>query len=453
MTNISEMDDLGQGEIMSNNFRTLEDLKKHCEQENAIIGFSQHTDVYRNAHMVNGFHVNNSIAILPMEGCDSTPEGSPGELTKKRYLSFAEGGAGLIWFEACAVAEQGRASKQQLFIHQSNLDEYKRMTDEIKESSLKKNGYTPLMIMQLTHSGRYSKPQGVPSPVLAAHNPILDEKYNISPDHKLISDAELKELEDQFAEAARLAERAGFDGVDIKASHGYLLSELLSSFTRDSEYGGDYNGRTRFIKNAVKKIKQAVGSQMVLGSRFGIYDAIADPLGFGTDPHTGLPDLKEPAKLLNELYEMGVHICAVTMGNPYFNPHVGRPFDSGAYVPPESPVKGVERLVTLAGSIKRMVPGMLFIGAGYSWLREFAVEAGAYTLENQLADFVGFGRQAFAFPAFSNEILQKGCIARQNTCMTCSKCSELMRSMLPAGCVIREKAVYAPLYQKHIKTH
>lgn len=438
---------------MRNQFKTLEDMRNYCVQENVNIGFSGNTDVYRKSHEVSGFKVNNSIAILPMEGCDALHDGSPGELTKRRYLRFGEGGAGIVWFEAIAVVEEGRASKQQLFIHKGNVDDFKRLTDEVKERSIKKNGYVPLLIMQLTHSGRYSKPQGMPSPVIVAHNPVLDEKYHISADHKLISDSELTGLEDRYAQAALLAQAAGFDGIDIKASHGYLLSELLSAYTRDGQYGGDYSGRTRFIKNATRNIKQSVSSAMVLATRFGIYDAMDYPYGFGVDRETGQPDLREPVMLLNELSGLGVQICAVTMGNPYFNPHIGRPFDSGAYIPPEPPVKGVERMITLAGSIKQMVPGMRFIGAGYSWLREFAVAAGAYTLENNMADFIGFGRQAFADPSLATEILREGRLERNKTCITCSKCSQLMRSTITAGCVIRDKTVYAPLYQMHIKNN
>lgn len=436
---------------MKNIYKTLEELKEYCSQEHANIGFSDNTDAYKKGHMVVGHNINNSIAILPMEGCDALPDGSPGELTKRRYIRFCEGGAGIVWYEAVAVAEQGRAFKQQLFIHKGNKDNFKRLLDDVKEKAIKKNGYVPLMIMQLTHSGRYSKPQGVPAPVMAAHNPALDEKYNISPDHKLISDSELKELEDKFAEAAVLAEYAGFDGIDIKASHGYLLSELLSAYTREGEYGGDYEGRTRFIKNATLKIKKSVRSDMVLATRFGIYDAMNYPYGFGVDKETGGLDLTEPAALLNELSALGIKICAVTMGNPYFNPHIGRPFNDGAYTPPEPPVKGVERMISLAATIKRMVPDMLFIGAGYSWLKEFAVGAGAYTLENGMADFIGFGRQAFAHPGVASDILESGKIERNKTCITCSKCSQLMRNKINAGCVVRDKTIYAPLYVQHIK--
>lgn len=426
-------------------------MRQYCAKEGADIGFSENTGAFKQRRIVGGFSACNSVAILPMEGCDANSDGSPGELTKRRYLRFGEGGAGIVWYEAVAVAEEGRASKQQLYINKANADSFKSMIDGVREASLKKNGYAPLMIIQLTHSGRYSKPHGIPSPVIAAHNPVLDEKYNISPDHKLISDDGLKALEDRFAEAAAIAEYAGFDGIDIKASHGYLLSELLSAYTREGEYGTDYEGRTRFIKNTIKKVRRSVSGGMVLATRFGIYDAMDYPYGFGVDRVSGEPDLKEPAALLKELACLGVKLCAVTMGNPYFNPHIGRPFNSGAYTPPEPPAKGVERLITLAGRVKRMVPDMLFVGAGYSWLKEFAVQAGAYTLENELADFIGFGRQAFAHPGFARDILEEGCISRNKTCVTCSKCSQLMRASMAAGCAVRDKEVYAPLYAKHIK--
>lgn len=436
---------------MRNVFKSLKALKEYCATENVKIGFSDTIDVYQKSHDINGFHVSNSLAVLPMEGCDAMSDGSPGELTERRYRRLSEGGAGIVWAEAVAVVEDGRTSSQQLFINKGNTDAFKRMIDASKEAALRKNGHAPLFMIQLTHSGRYAKPQGAPAPVLAAHNPVLDTKYGISPDHPLITDAALKALEDRYAEAALLAQSAGFDGIDIKASHGYLISELQAAHTREGEYGGDFTGRTRFIRNETDKIRQAVRSDMILSTRLSIYDAMDYPYGFGVDHKTGGPDLTEPAALLKDLYGRGVKICAVTVGNPYLIPHVNRPFDKGAYTPPEPPVKGVERLITLAAEAKRMVPGMIFIGAGYSWLREFAVQAGAYTLEQNGADIIGFGRQAFANPEFANDILKNGRLARDQTCITCSKCSELMRNMAAAGCVVRDKTVYTPLYVKHIR--
>jgi 2,4-dienoyl-CoA reductase-like NADH-dependent reductase (Old Yellow Enzyme family) len=191
---------------------------------------------------------------------------------------------------------------------------------------------------------------------------------------------------------------------------------------------------------------------MILASRLSIFDAMDYPYGFGMDAvNPGQPDLTEPAMLLNELRQTGLQLCAVTMGNPYYNPHINRPFDAGPYVPPEPPARGVERLIALAGEIKEKVPGVLFVGAGYSWLRQFAVNAGAYALEHGKADFIGFGRQSFAHPDFARDILLQGRIEKDKTCVTCSKCTELMRNMAPAGCMVRDKTVYTPANGKHIK--
>ena len=436
---------------MKNTFKTLDEIKEYCSDEGVNIGFSGNTEIYKKSHEINGFKVDNSLAVLPMEGADALEDGSPGGLTRRRYLSFVRGGAGIIWFEAVAVVPEGRASMRQLHLHKDNVDAFRRLTDEVKEAALKQNGHAPMLVIQLTHSGRYSKPDGVSRPVIAAHNPVLDEKYGIAPDYPVVTDEALEALEDKFADTARLAQAAGFDAVDVKASHGYLLGELLGAHTREGRYGGGYAGRTRFIKNAAEKVKQAVDARITLASRLSLYDAMEPQYGFGAGPD-GQPDLTEPVRLLRELYDIGVKLCAVTVGNPYLIPHVNRPYDNGPYVPPEPPVKGVERLLTLAAEAKAGVPEMAFIGAGYSWLKGFAVQAGAYALEIGHADFIGFGRQAFANPGFANDILETGEIAPGKTCITCTRCVELMRSMLPAGCVVRDK-MYARLYQQKIKNN
>src|SRR5699024_8887768 len=99
--------------------------------------------------------------------------------------------------------------------------------------------FTPVIIMQATHSGRYSKPEGKPAPIIAYNNPIFEKDNPISAD-RIITDDRLKELEELYAKSARLAELAGFDGVDVKACHRYLMSELLSAYNRPGEYGGSF---------------------------------------------------------------------------------------------------------------------------------------------------------------------------------------------------------------------
>jgi len=73
-------------------------------------------------------------------------------------------------------------------------------------------------------------------------------------------------------------------------------------------------------------------------------------------------------------------------------------------------------------------------------------------LENGHADFIGFGSQAFAIPDFAKDILSEGTIVSDKICITCTKCLELLRSVLPSGCVMRDKA-YAQLYQQYIKNY
>ena len=186
--------------------------------------------------------IHNRLACQAMEGCDGTPGGSPDELTIRRYDRFAKGGAGLIWFEATAVLPEARANPRQLYLHDGNLDDFKREVERIKETAIKENGYEPVVIMQATHSGRYSKPEGKPAPLIAYNNPIFEKENPISSD-RIVTDDYLDTVKDALVKGAVLAEKAGFDGVDIKACHRYLNSELLSAYHRPGRYGGSLENR------------------------------------------------------------------------------------------------------------------------------------------------------------------------------------------------------------------
>ena len=75
-----------------------------------------------------------------MEGCDGTSDGNIGELTERRYMRFAESGAGIIWFEATAVCQEGRANPRQLYLTEENVDTYKSLLDNIRKASIEKFG-------------------------------------------------------------------------------------------------------------------------------------------------------------------------------------------------------------------------------------------------------------------------------------------------------------------------
>lgn len=392
----------------------------------------------------------NRIAIQPMEGCDGTYEGAIDELTHRRYLRFAKSGAGVIWFEATAVANEGRANPRQLFLNEKTLDSFKKLIFEVRETAYKETKTEPVLIMQATHSGRYSKPNGVPEPLIAYNKPIFEGDNPISSD-RILSDDYLKALEEKYAVSAKLAQEAGFDGVDIKCCHGYLMSELMGAYLRKGEYGGSYENRTRLYFNAFQNAKNAVSDDFIVTSRINVYDGFPYPYGFGVNEHDGLtPDLTEPIKVIKTLKErFNTELIDVTIGNPYVNPHVNRPYNVGPYKSPEEPIKGVERMMKCVSEIQHNFPDMTVIGSAFSFMKDEGANIAAGAVESGVCKIAGFGRQAFAYPDFYRDIKEKGAMDERKCCLACGKCTELMRAVKVAGCVIKDKDVYLPIYKEN----
>ncbi len=393
--------------------------------------------------------VPNRLVCQAMEGCDGNFDGTPGELTERKYLRLARGGAGLIWYEATALISASRANPRQLMIHRGNLDAFKRLNDKIREESIKANGYAPLVIMQATHSGRYSKPEGKPAPIIAYNNPIFEGDNPIDKS-RIITDAELDEVKEKLIESATLAREAGFDGVDIKSCHRYLLSELLSAYTREGRYGGSYENRTRMLREAVAGAIQVSPSDFIVSSRLNVYDGFVHPWGFGVNEKDGItPDFTEPKRLIGELADLGVKVLNLSMGNPYFNPHVNRPYAQGAYEAPEDPMIGVKRMLDGIREIGKAEPRVKLISSGISYLGTAAPGVTAAYIKDGGFAFAGFGREILAYPEFANDILQSGALDAKKCCIACSKCTAVMRAGGTPGCVIRDKDVYMPIYKEY----
>ncbi|MCE5249469.1 flavin oxidoreductase/NADH oxidase, partial [bacterium] len=307
----------------------------------------------------------------------------------------------------------------------------------------------PFTVLQLTHSGRYSRPESAPAPVCAVKNPYLDTRFSEDVRYRIITDDELEELEDHFADAAILAGEIGFDAVDIKSCHGYLIADLLSAREREGRYGGSFENRTRFLLNIIDKITARTNGELAVTVRLGAYDAVPFPYGWGVDDEDERKnDISEPVSLVKLLAHRGVNLINVTAGNPYYNPHIGRPYDTGPYVPREHPLYGVERMLAMSREIQKAVPGMAVISTGLSWLREFGAHCAAGGIREGWFAVAGFGRQAFAYPYFPRDILARGQMERKKCCITCGKCSEIMRYGGRTGCVIRDAAVYFPIYRQ-----
>ncbi len=420
-----------------------------CRDAELEMPYADSTEILRSPLKIRNKTVPNRCAYQAMEGCDGTPQGSPDELTRRRYLRFAEGGAGIIWFEATAVMEQGRANPRQLYIYEENLSDFSRTVNDIKETCLRTNGYEPLVICQLTHSGRYSKPEGIPAPLIAYNNPIFEKDFPIDKS-RILSDEDLDRVGESLVKGAMLAEKAGFDGADIKCCHRYLLCELLSAYTREGRYGGDFENRTRLFRESVKGALDACSHDFIVTTRMNIYDGFPYPYGFGVREGEGIvPDYTEAKALCRALVDMGMPLINMTMGNPYVNPHVNRPFATGGYDPEESPMFGVYRMLEGISEVASVISGTPVISSGISFLGAAAPHVTAAYIQEDRFQFAGFGRETLAYPALAKDICRTGELDVKKLCLTCGKCTEIMRQKGGTpGCVVRDGEVYAPIYRQ-----
>lgn len=393
-------------------YKTLEELETEAKDLGVKISFSQDLSPLTRPISLAKYSLANSIAVLPMEGCDGYRDGRPAELTFRRYRRYAKGGAGLLWLEATAIVSEGRANPRQLLLIKENLQDFSDLVMVIHREAERELGRRPVCILQLTHSGRYSAPDSVQRPMYIYNDPLLDPRSGVTSFYKPVSDAQLDQLIQSYVDAAVLAREAGFDGVDIKACHRYLVSELLSAHTRPGKYGGSLENRMRFLLTVVEEVRKAAGSDFLLSVRLNVYDALPWPYAWGVDHHDEkIWDLTEPKILAQTLVTRGVSLLGISAGNPYYCPHVGRPYDTpqaDAYPPDEHPLLGVSRLLSMAAEIQRAVPQATVVGSGYSWLRQFLPQAAAASLATGDVKLVGVGRMAYSYPDFAKDILSKG---------------------------------------------
>jgi NADPH2 dehydrogenase len=392
----------------------------------------------------------NRFAILPMEGWDGTTDGRPTPDLERRWLRFGASGAGLVWGEATAVSPEGRANPNQLMINEQTAEYLGDLRGRmVAARALDFDGAHLIAGLQLTHSGRWSRPFGEPLPRVTFRQSQLDERLPVS-DASILSDDELDELVVAYVRAGTLAADAGFDFVDIKHCHGYLLHELLSARTRPGRYGGSFEGRTRILRSVVEQLK-AQRPNLTIAVRLsavdpGPYLEDADGVGypepldqppylFGPDKH-GNP-LGETHQFLDLCSELGVALVCVTIGSPYYNPHVTRPAYHPAldgYLPPREPLAEVAYHLKTTAELTRAHPDLVVIGSGYSYLQELLPNAAQYQVRTGGAGLIGVGRMALSYPALPAHILAGRKIDPKIICRTFSDCTTGPRIGLASGC-------------------
>lgn len=394
---------------------------------------------------VGGHTVPNRFAILPMEGWDGTPDGRPTDLVRRRWQRFGASGAGCVWGgEAVAVRPAGRANPCQLAIGARSLEDLSELRAELLAAA--PDGTIPLVGLQLTHSGRWSRPEAAPAPAIAYRHPYLDDRVGASDQH-LLSDGQLDDLVADFVRAARTAAEAGFDFVDIKHCHGYLLHELLSAVERPGRYGGSLANRMRFLDEVVAGIRSHA-PELMIGVRLSVFDLAPHvpgvplvtsgyPYAFGGDgTGTGI-DLREVHELCRHLTDLAIPLLCVTAGSPYYSPHVQRPAyfpPSDGYLPPRDPLYEVARLLSATSDLAHAHPELTIVASGLSYLQEWLPAVAAAVVELGDAALVGYGRAVLSYPEIAHDVLHGQPLARERLCRTFSDCTTAPRNGLVSGC-------------------
>ena len=413
----------------------------------------------------DGFVIGNRFCVQPMEGWDGTYDGRPTELTTRRWQNFGRSGAKLIWGgEAVAVTHAGRANPNQLFINPQNLPAIRELREVIIQEHERLYGSSEdlLIGLQLTHSGRFSRPDPDHKlkPVIVYRHPYLDEKFDIPGTYPLITDDEIRDLIENFIEAAEMAYEAGFQFVDVKHCHGYLGHEFLTAYTRPGLYGGTFQNRTRFLREIIAGIRKHTPSM-----RIAVRVSAFDFPPFQLDPTTGVGmqvklkdernywfggnpnilsklELSETKKLLGLLQSEGIELVNITAGSPYYVPHIQRPAffpPSDGYQPPEDPLVGVARQINVTAELKAHFPELAIVGTAYSYLQEWLPNVAQNVVRNGNADFVGLGRMVLSYPEFAADVMAGRSLDRKRICRTFSDCTTAPRNGLVSGCYPLDK--------------
>jgi NADPH2 dehydrogenase len=397
--------------------------------------------------------VPNRFAVLPMEGWDATTDGRPTDLVRRRWQPLR-----CQRVRARVGRGHRRASRRAGQPQPAGADE--RTVDDI---AALRQALDPSQVagLQLTHSGRWSRPDGSPRPRTAYRHPLLDDRVGAG-DAAVLTDDELDELVDAYVRAAVLARQAGFRFVDVKHCHGYLLHELLSAHDRPGRYGGDLDHRAAFLRAVVGGIRWAA-PDLAVAVRLSAFDVVphmAGEGGVGTPEHEGPYryafggdgtgsgiDLTETHALLDLCRDLGVGLVSITAGSPYYNPHVQRPAyfpPSDGYQPPEDPLVGVARQLAVTAELAARHPDLVLVGSAYSYLQEWLPNVAQAVVEAGGASMVGLGRMMLSYPELAADVLAGRPLRKRLICRTFSDCTTGPRNGLVSGCFPLD-----PFYKEH----
>jgi 2,4-dienoyl-CoA reductase-like NADH-dependent reductase (Old Yellow Enzyme family) len=261
---------------------------------------------------IGGVTLSNRIAVSPM--CQySAADGSATDWHVHHWMSLAMSGAGMVTIEATGVERCGRITHRCLGLYS---DENEAAAKRTLDAARRVASSATLFGIQLAHAGRKAscdmpwkggKPLTRNQDLWATVAPSaipFDDGWHVP---EALDHDGIHVVTEAFVQAARRAERAGFDFVEIHGAHGYLLHEFLSPLSnrRDDHYGGPLENRMRFIIEVARAVRAALPARIMVGARLS-----------GTEWTGGGFSIEEAIVVARALKDAGVaYICASSGGN------------------------------------------------------------------------------------------------------------------------------------------
>ena len=353
--------------------------------------------------MIGGLEIRNRI-VMPAMGCSlAESSGEAGARMIKYYADRARGGAGLIITEITRIDDEtGVGTPNQLSVTNTHMiAQLSRLVEAV-------HAYDTKLFVQLHHPGNQT-----PSRLIGGRQPVSASDVTckvIGEQPRALTTEEVEAMVRKFVTGAVIAQKAGVDGVEIHAAHGYLVSQFLSPHTnkRTDKYGGSFEGRMRFVTEIIMGIKAYCGPNFPISVRMNGSDYLPD----GITEEDGIAQARYLEKL-------GISCINVSCGT----------YDSGAtIIEPNYFKEGWKR--HLAANIRKAVniPVIAVSNIKHPAIAEKTLEQGLY-------DFVGIARGHLADPDWGKKAREgKDVLIRK--CIGCMECFRILNDGLPLGCTL-----------------
>ena len=180
-----------------------------------------------------------------------SPNASPSEALIEHHRRVAAGGVGMTTVSYCAVSKDGVAFSHEMWMREEIIPGLRRLTDAVHKEGAKAS-------LQTGHCGFFANKHAAGTTPIGPSRKFCLFRYSIC---RPMTEADMERIRENFAKAAEMAIRAGFDAIEIHAGHGYLLSQFLSPWTnhRKDKYGGTLENRLRFPQSVIRRVREAAG--------------------------------------------------------------------------------------------------------------------------------------------------------------------------------------------------